>query len=116
MTENEPDSMISTNLGNLDLNNLDFGSILSQAQALQSQFQQAQAELSEREITGSAGAGLIEAVVSGAGELKRLTIAAEACDPTDTETLADLIVAAVRDANTRATQVAQATMPQIPGF
>ena len=38
----------------------------------------------------------------------------EACDPTDTETLADLIVAAVRDANHQAMALAQATMPAMP--
>ncbi|HEY3411336.1 MAG TPA: YbaB/EbfC family nucleoid-associated protein, partial [Propionicimonas sp.] len=38
----------------------------------------------------------------------------EACDPEDTETLADLIVAAVRDANNQAMALAQATMPPMP--
>ena len=38
----------------------------------------------------------------------------EACDPDDTETLADLIVAAVRDANHQAMALAQAAMPPMP--
>ena len=48
------------------------------------------------------------------GELVGLLIKPEACDPEDTETLADLIVAAVRDANIQAMALAQATMPQMP--
>ncbi|MDR1237023.1 MAG: YbaB/EbfC family nucleoid-associated protein [Propionibacteriaceae bacterium] len=90
--------------------------MLAQAQSLQSQFERAQADLAARDITGSAGGGLVEATVAGTGELKALRIAAEVCDPNDTETLADLIVAAVRDANSRAAEVARATMPSLPGF
>ena len=40
----------------------------------------------------------------------------EACDPEDTETLGDLVVAAIRDAAHRAQTLAQASMPQIPGL
>jgi DNA-binding YbaB/EbfC family protein len=94
----------------------DLQGILAQAQSLQSQFERAQADLAARDITGSSGGGLVEAMVTGTGELKALRIAAEVCDPDDTETLADLIVAAVRDANSRASAVAKATMPPLPGF
>ncbi len=56
----------------------------------------------------------VEATLTGTGELVGLVIKPEACDPTDTESLADLIVAAVRDANHQAMALAQATMPQLP--
>ena len=54
-----------------------------------------------------AGGGLVTAVVSGTGELKSVSIDPKAVDPEDTETLSDLVVAAVRDAN-RAAQELQA--------
>ena len=73
--------------------------LMKQAQKMQAQLAAAQAELAEVEVTGSAGGGLVTATVSGAGELKALTIDPGAIDVDDVETLQDLVVAAVRDAN-----------------
>ncbi|MEV0698395.1 YbaB/EbfC family nucleoid-associated protein [Saccharopolyspora sp. NPDC050389] len=81
--------------------------IMEQAQKMQQQLMTAQQELADAEVTGSAGGGLVTATVSGSGELKGLSIDPKAADPEDTETLADLVVAAVRDAN-RAAQELQA--------
>ncbi|MGO4427613.1 YbaB/EbfC family nucleoid-associated protein, partial [Streptomyces sp. MCAF7] len=58
-------------------------------------------------VEGSAGGGLVKATVTGAGELQGLVIDPKAVDPEDTETLADLVVAAVRDANNAAQQLQQ---------
>jgi nucleoid-associated protein EbfC len=73
--------------------------LLKQAQKMQQDLAAAQAELAETMVEGTAGGGLVTATVSGAGELQSLQISSEAVDPEDTETLADLVVAAVRDAN-----------------
>ncbi len=81
--------------------------IMEQAQKMQQQLMAAQQELTAAEVTGSAGGGLVTAVVSGTGELKSVSIDPKAVDPEDTETLSDLVVAAVRDAN-RAAQELQA--------
>jgi DNA-binding YbaB/EbfC family protein len=89
--------------------------ILQQAQQMQQQLMSAQQELAEAEVTGSAGGGLVTAVVSGGGELKSLTIDPKVVDPDDVETLADLIVAAVRDANTEAQNLAAAKMGPLAG-
>lgn len=97
-----------------DPGNLDITGLMAQAQALQEQLERAQADLANQRVSGSAGGGLVEAVVSGTGELLELTISPEVVDPSDTETLADLVVAAVRDASTRANAVAQAAMPPMP--
>ena len=97
-----------------DPGSIDLQGLLSQAQAMQDQLERAQAALAERTVTGTAGGDLVEATLTGTGELVGLVIKPEACDPADTETLADLIVAAVRDANHQAMALAQATMPQLP--
>ncbi|MFF4380293.1 YbaB/EbfC family nucleoid-associated protein [Kitasatospora sp. NPDC092039] len=73
--------------------------LMKQAQKMQQEFAKAQQELADTKVNGTAGGGLVEATVTGAGELVALTIAPAAVDPEDTETLADLILAAVRDAN-----------------
>jgi DNA-binding YbaB/EbfC family protein len=80
----------------------DMQAILQQAQQMQEQLVAAQQELAEAEATGTAGGGLVTAVVSGGMELKRLTIDPKVVDPEDVETLADLVVAAVRDATSNA--------------
>ncbi|HEU5355289.1 MAG TPA: YbaB/EbfC family nucleoid-associated protein [Actinocrinis sp.] len=78
------------------------GSLLQQAQQMQQQMEEAQRALGERKVTGSAGGGLVTATVTGLGELVDLKISPEAADPQDTETLADLVIAAVQAANEEA--------------
>jgi nucleoid-associated protein EbfC len=89
--------------------------LLAQAQAMQNQLMEAQADLEGQEIEGSSGGGLVTALVSGTGELLSLDIKKEAVDPDDTETLADLIVAAVRDASENAKRAAAAAMGPLAG-
>jgi hypothetical protein len=89
---------------------------MAQAQQMQEHMMATQAELAEAEVLGSAGGGLVIATVSGAGELKSLTIDPKAVDPDDTELLADLIVAAVRDANEKVKAAAAEAMGPIAGL
>ena len=81
---------------------LDMQQLLAAAQQMQSQLATAQQELYDAEVEGTAGGGLVTAVVNGQGELVDLAIAADAIDTSDPEetaqTLADLVLAAVRDA------------------
>ena len=84
--------------------------MLKQAQKMQQDLLEAQEELAKAQVQGSAGGGLVKATVTGGGELVGLEIAPDAVDPDDTETLADLILAAVRDANLAAQQLQQEMM------
>jgi DNA-binding protein YbaB len=61
-------------------------------------------------VQGSAGGGLVTATVTATGELIGLEISPQAVDPEDTETLADLVLAAVRDAHRAAAEVTAQTM------
>jgi nucleoid-associated protein EbfC len=56
---------------------------------------------------------LVTARVDGTGNLVGLDIKPEAVDPDDTETLADIIVAAVRDAKNNADTLAQERMGDV---
>jgi DNA-binding YbaB/EbfC family protein len=89
--------------------------ILQQAQKMQEQLLAAQEQLANAEVTGTAGGGLVTATVSGSAELKSLTIDPKVVDPEDTETLADLIVAAVRDASNNAQKMQQDKMGPLAG-
>jgi DNA-binding YbaB/EbfC family protein len=94
---------------------LDMQALLEQATALQQQLMAAQEDLATRRIDGSAGGGLVRATVSGTGDLVALTIDPEVCDPADTETLADLVVAAVHDAASNAQQQAAQQIGGVTG-
>jgi DNA-binding YbaB/EbfC family protein len=88
--------------------------LLAAAAAMQNQLMNAQQELADASVEGTAGGGLVKAVVSGQGELLDVTISAAAIDgddPAETaEVLADLVLAAIRDASTRAADLQQQAM------
>jgi len=81
---------------------LDMQQLFAAAAQVQSQLMTAQQQLAETEIEGSAGGGLVKVTISGQGELVDLSIAKEAIDPGDpaeaAATIADLVIAACRDA------------------
>lgn len=89
--------------------------LMKQAQKMQQQLASAQEQLAQTTVTGSAGGGLVRATMSGSGELQALTIAPEAVDPDDTETLADLVLAAVRDAARAAGELQAQAMGPVAG-
>jgi len=80
--------------------------MMRQMQQMQEEMAAAQAALADATVEGSAGGGVVTAVVTGTGELQRVTIAADVVDPDDVEMLEDLVVAAVNEA-LRGAQVLQ---------
>ncbi|TDC86826.1 YbaB/EbfC family nucleoid-associated protein [Actinomadura sp. 7K507] len=93
---------------------LNMQELLQQAQAMQEQLFSAQRELAEAEVKGTAGGGLVTVTVNGQGEVTGLSIdpkTIDADDPADTaETIADLVLAAIRDAGREAQQLQQEKM------
>lgn len=93
----------------------DLSQLMKQAQQMQQQLVAAQEELASREVTGTAGGGLVKATMTGDGDLTALTIDPSAVDPGDLETLQDLVVAAVRDAKSAVDKLAADTMGPLAG-
>lgn len=89
--------------------------LMKQAQKMQRQLTEAQEELAGTEVEGSAGGGLVQAKVTGNGELLSVTIDPKAVDPDDMETLQDLVVVAIRDATRRASDLAAEKMGPLTG-
>jgi nucleoid-associated protein EbfC len=93
---------------------LNMQQLLAEAQKMQERLMSAQQELADALVQGTAGGGLVTATVNGQGELIDLTISPEAIDagdPAETaETLADLVLAAVRDANRAVSDLQQEKM------
>jgi len=93
----------------------DMSELLAQAQRMQEQLMATKDELATAEVTGSAANGLVTATVSGTGVLMGLEIKPEAVDPDDTEMLADMVVAAVRDATDHANELANDRLGPLTG-
>jgi DNA-binding YbaB/EbfC family protein len=69
------------------------------AMQMQQAMEKVKVELAETNVDGSAGGGVVKAVVTGDQKLVSVTIDPSAVDPADVEMLQDLIVAAVNDAS-----------------
>ena len=69
--------------------------MMQQAQAMQGKVQ---AELKAMLLTGSAGGGLVRIEMTGEKEVVSVSIDRSAVEPSDVETLQDLVLAALRDA------------------
>lgn len=93
-------------LGNLG----DMAKMMAKAQEFQAKMAEAQAAVEALEVEGDAGAGMVKAWVTGKGELKRLSIDPTLFVPEDREAVEDLIVAAIKSAQDRAAEAAQAEM------
>ena len=91
------------------------GQIMKQVQDMQNRMSDVQAKLAEMEMTGSSGAGMVQATMNGKGELKRMKIDPSLLAPGEGEVLEDLIVAAVNDAKTKVDDYSQAEMGKLTG-
>jgi nucleoid-associated protein EbfC len=85
------------------------------AQQMQQEMLRVQSELDSLTVDGSAGGGVVTAVVTGKQELVSVTIDPSAVDPSDVDMLQDLIVAAVNDAIRASRQVAEEKMAAVTG-
>ena len=83
----------------------DLGQMMKQMQKMQADMAAAQDALATETVEGSAGGGVVKVVVTGAGEVQSVRIAAEVVDPDDVEMLEDLVLAAVGDGLRRAQQL-----------
>ena len=93
----------------------DMNALLQQAQAMQEQMVAAQQQLAEAEVEGTVSDGLVTVTVNGTGELVKVKIRADSFDPSDTEDLEDLIVAADRDARSRSDAMAAEAFGPLAG-
>jgi DNA-binding YbaB/EbfC family protein len=71
--------------------------IMQQAQKMQADMQKKQEELANAEVRGEAGAGLVNVIMTGRHDIKRVSID-DAVLKEDKEVLEDLLAAAVNDA------------------
>jgi nucleoid-associated protein EbfC len=92
-----------------------FGQLMKQAQAMQEKMAEMQQQLEAFEAIGSAGGGLVQATLSGKGDLKRLKIDKSLADPQEIEVLEDLVVAAFNDARAKVNAHSEEEMRKLTG-
>lgn len=85
------------------------------AQQMQQEMLRVQGELEAERVEGSAGGGVVSAVVTGKQELLSIAIDPSAVDPADVEMLQDLIVAAVNDGLRASRELAEQKMAAVTG-
>jgi len=91
------------------------GDMMKQAQKMQAKMAEAQEKLATLEVEGASGGGLVKVTADGKGAIKGVKIDPTLLDPQDIEVLEDLIVAAVRDAQTKAEEKAAEEMSKVTG-
>ena len=90
-------------------------SMMKQAQKMQADMAAAQEELAQRTYDATVGGGMVTATVDGSHLVQSIEIKPEACDPDDTEMLADLVMAAVNEAIRKAVADSEQEMSRITG-
>ena len=89
----------------------DMGKLMQQAQEMQTKMAEAQERIAAIDATGTAGAGMVSAVATAKGELKKLTVDPSLLDGSEEkEVLEDLICAAVNDAQRKAQEMGEQEM------
>lgn len=79
--------------------------LMRQAQKMQEDALRAQEEINNSEVEGSAGGGMVNVTMFGNKSIKAIKINPNVIDPEDSELLEDLIVAAIKDAETKADEL-----------
>jgi hypothetical protein len=85
------------------------------AKEMQASMERAQSQLADATVEGTAGGGAVSVVMTGTQEVRSVRISPEAVDPSDVETLQDLVLAAVKDAVERSKQLAAQRLGGIAG-
>ncbi|MCT4555291.1 MAG: YbaB/EbfC family nucleoid-associated protein [Pelagimonas sp.] len=91
----------------------DMAKMMKQAQEMQGKVTQMQEDLASMTVVGESGAGLVKATATAKGELTGLEIDPSIFVPSEKEVAEDLILAAIKDAQARATQRAQDEMRKL---
>ncbi len=89
--------------------------MVQQLQQMQNKLMKAQEELGTLTVEGTAGGSAVRVTMNGHRELQSITIAPEAVDPEDVETLQEMLVAAFNDASKKAQDLSEQKLGGLTG-
>ncbi|HOO81300.1 MAG TPA: YbaB/EbfC family nucleoid-associated protein [Alphaproteobacteria bacterium] len=78
---------------------MNFKDMMQQAQQMQFKLEELQEKMKDIEVEGEAGGGMVKVTMSCGGEVRAIAIDSSVINVDDKETLEDLIVAAMNNAN-----------------
>jgi DNA-binding YbaB/EbfC family protein len=89
--------------------------MMQQAQKLQAQLLKAQEELAGLTVEASSGGGAVTVTMNGQQQILSVKIAKEVVNQEDVEMLEDMVLSAVKEAQTKAQEVAAKKMGGLTG-
>ncbi len=89
--------------------------MMQQAQKLQAQLAKAQEELANLNVEASSGGGMVTVVMNGQMHIQSVKISKEVVNPEEVEMLEDLVLTAVKEAQTKAQEAAAQKMGGLTG-
>ena len=91
----------------------DMGKMMKAAQEMQTKMAEMQEQLDTIKVVGESGAGLVKATATAKGELTALEIDPSIFNPEEKEVVEDLILAAIKDAQQKASDRSQEEMGKL---
>lgn len=91
----------------------DMSKMMKAAQEMQGKMESLQEDLSAMTVEGQSGAGLVKATATAKGELVGLDIDPSIFKPDEKEVVEDLILAAIKDAQSKASEKSREEMQKL---
>ncbi|WP_448872467.1 YbaB/EbfC family nucleoid-associated protein [Desulfobulbus propionicus] len=94
---------------------MNMSDLMKQAQQFQERLATVQNELADKQVVGTAGAGMVTATLNGKGELLDVVIEQALLQPANQQMVQDLVVAAVNDGLNKAKELGKSEMSKLTG-
>lgn len=94
---------------------MDIQKMMKQVQQMQAKMQKSQAALGDKVVEASVGGGRVTVTANGHGDIKSIKISKDIVDPSDVDTLEDLVLSAVQQVQGKVKELAAGEMGKITG-
>ena len=95
--------------------NNNFNDMMKKAQEMQKKMQEMQDSLSNLEVEGTSGGGMVKVIMNCKNEVKKIDVDPSIIKQDDKTMMEDLIVAALNDAKSKAEEKSQEEMKKLTG-
>jgi len=92
-----------------------FNDMMKKAQEMQKKMQEIQDSLSNLEVEGTSGGGMVKIIMNCKNEVKKIDIDPSIIKNDEKEVMEDLIIAALNDAKSKAEEKSQDKMKELTG-
>jgi hypothetical protein len=92
-----------------------FNDMMKKAQEMQKKMQEMQESLSNLEVEGTSGGGIVKIIMNCKNEVKKIDLDPSIIKNDEKEVMEDLIVAALNDAKSKAEEKSQEEMKKLTG-